>query len=1536
MAEQSNSNAITNSVTKGLQKDLNDTFINNESWTHARNAVNNSHDGELGVLGNEPSNIKCIDLPYTLIGAISIGDDEWAVFTTDDTNSEIGIFNEAKCTYTKVVNSPCLNFSRSHLIIGASKERFDCGKEIYWDDTNNPSRKLNLADIPFKKKRVKQGSCYIETDTTELDCEQLRLAAILDVPCLSLRRGKASGTLANGSYQAVIAYTVNDIRVTDYLSQSEVQPIFDHQNLSGSLELDVSNLDQDYNEFELVLIMSVNQQTVAKRVGIYSTKSTTIYIDTIDPSLPTIPLNLIPLRTYAIDKSDGMYEVNNYLLRVGIYTKPDFNYQIQANNIITKWVSTQYPADYYIKGGNKASYMRDEQYIFFIRFIYNTGDKSASYIISGRAPVPSDLDVISNSDALESQQGNVSKRWQVYNTSTVTDLNPSITLPDNGKIIAEGLTGYYESTEKYPDSQPEIWGDLCGKNIRLHKFPDNTVHPSCNHFNSGGETINILGVKFENITPPVDNSGNVIESIIGYEILRGSREGHRSIIAKGLINNMRQYNIDGNNTVKGLYSNYPYNDLRADYYLTSNKGLSRKGPSGGDDSSADPLTEYRKDIFSFHSPDTTFSKPFLSGNELKVYQEVHGKSRGNFEIPYKHPKHKIATGFSDTISKVVGVLNTLNNLLGAVTGADGILQLEGTEDIPLTQNLLAKHRDEMIAGSWFGFSSGFLNNVGAPGAGGAAAIKRQVANTAITIGNAAMVVALSTVTASATSEKLFNIIMGLIPTRQYALQYNSHGLYDQVVFTDVSSNHRRTITDSNYVGSNTQSFTGQFRINNLYRPNYVVIKLNQDIKDPSVKDTSRNRIKGDLFNGDTLDTFETTISSHYAALKTNLAAQYGQLGSVKQIPISTCTQKVIPIKNQKFKSDVMFGGDVYINRFTEKNSYFFFNDWLLGQPDEYEHDYRNYQNGPYPRYWVNFERGNYSLFSSNTTSQRHLNARESSTFYVKKGYFYLFCNGIRDFFVESEVNVALRDWEDTDSKRHYDPYEFTDLSSLLRSDIIKSNNFYKYDYSLSNTRIFNSYITWGEILPRDYDPLVAESCFSYYPKRIHYSLPQETEFKKDNWASFLVNNYKDLPSDVTSIKSVGRTGALIMMKSQSPLQFAGVDELQTTSGVKITIGDGGLFARPLQNLVNADSSYEYGSSQSQYGTIATPQGVFYISQNQGKIFNYNGKLDEISRYGNKFWFSQYLPSFLLKDFPDFELTDNPVIGVGCQAIYDNTNEVIYFTKKDYKVRDEYKADMTYIKDNQFMYNGFQITLGDVTYFEDASWTMSYDPKQQLWLSHHDWHPSFMLPGRNHFMSVKLDSIWSHNLVCDSYCNFYGVDYPFEIEFASVTGQQVMTVKNIEYILECYRYSNQCQDRFHILDYNFDRAIVYNSEQNSGLLRLNLSPKNNPVAALQYPIIGLNYMDILYSKEENKYRFNTFFDLTKDRGEFTGNDKTMFITQSNGYIYQLNNKYLDYSKEPTQHKKFRHYTNKVFLRKVVSGDVKMNFKLNNTKTLISPR
>lgn len=1842
MAEQSqNPGAVTNTFTKGMVKDYNDTFVGEGLWTHARNAVNNSHDGQVGVIGNEPANLQCVTLPYTFIGAVHIVDDQWAIFTTNDVDSEIGIFDESACTYTKKVNAKCLNFKRSNLISGISRKRYDCERPVYWADGLNPDRYIDLDNPPFKFTEKIVDGCIERTYTTELDCEKLRIAALVKHPCIQLVQGKVAGSLLNGSYQVAIAYTINGVRVSDYLGISEVQSVFTHENSNSSLEVKIVDVDQTFDTFELILISRANEQTFVRKVGEYSTSQGTIYIDRVDFESPTVPIQNIVLRTEPIEKSNAIYAVNDYALRVGTYSKFKFNYQPQANNIRANWAAVEYPADYYYKGGNNTGYLRDEQYAFFIRFIYNTGERSESYHIPGRAATSADTQNTFGADAYETASGQQVERWQVENTGSVNSIT-SFTLADGGRVIATGEMGYWESTELYPNDKSDIWGNLCGKPVRHHKFPDVTVNPLLNHFGQNGTTIVLMGVQFSNITAPLDNNGNPITSIVGYEILRGSRQGNKSILAKGMFNNMREYNIPGNTTIKGLYQNYPYNDLRPDSYLSSNRRVSGQGVINVTDANSPKLSNYKKDIFSFHSPEVTFTNPFLNMDEVKIYQEISGTAYGQFENPYRHPKFKVLTNFASIISKLVGIATALDMV------ANGV-EIAATEDFPIARKIgpipfwTFNPNTFPVAGTSTGGGS-------TPGA--------TTNNTFGTVWNIALggIAAVTTIaniisTAKAIAElqeeKMYSLIRVLVPKRQYAVQYNSHAFYNNSRVS-VLGNRRRKVLDASYVGgSNIQYFNNDYQVNNINRSSGLVVQIANTIDNPLTQDISRNTISE--FGTNLYTPVASTVASHYGALKLSMPSQYGQLDSIKQLPISPCSFNIVPDKTRKFSTEVLFGGDIYINRFTEKNSMFFFNDWLMGQLDEIEYDYTEQFNVPYPRYWVHNTQY-HSAFLKLADDYRALDGRSSSAFHVNRGYFYLFNSGVRDFFVESEVNVAYRDWEDDFARRHYDPYRYTDLSMMFRSDIIKSGNYYKYDYSLSISKLFNSQITWGQMLPTDYDPLVAETCYTYRPGRVLYSLQQQDNLKKDNWRVYLANNYRDISGGVTMIKSINASGALFFLKTRSPQMFMGEEQLKLDgTGAVISIGDGNLFTQrgQLRSIVNADEPHEYGSCQSRFASVSNIHGVFWVSQNQGKVFQYNGQVNEISRNGMKWWFARYLPSELLKVYPNYPLADNPVKGIGVQMVYDNTHEIVYITKKDFRPK---RKDLLY-DDNGFYYEGpgtqsiqtcppgytlqgnacvsntqscpigyqlingqcvktetvdaiqsgsvvpvtrtpfdvygslgtrvydtasvsgnftllntnnpfwirqaspgnwnslspaqkqaFDLNNGPVnrlsiwgnadgqnlnnynhggfnlnpvnqwigfdvcinitatkTYYvclaadnryrllldgalilqdqlitqnqahtatftylhiypititagthilrlegyndgqkagfgceifdldnrpsgtsvvdflnaqtsydnlnvifttrnvtqfssnlftcpvgyglanptcnlpvcqrtvtaaptnatvppttvtvkdkiycpfedgrcwENASWTISYDPKNQMWISFHDWIPTFLLPSKTHFMSVNVDSIWKHNIRCDKYTNFYGIDYPFEVEFVSATGQQVVSMRNVEYLLEAYKMHNECRDKFHVLDSNFDQAIVYNSEQISGLLELELKSKTNPVTMLSYPQVRTQSIGINYSKEEQKHRFNQFWDITRNRGEFApGTNIPMFNTEPNGYKFQINPAYVNYQKPVLERKKFRHNVSKVFLRKLKSNDVKYLFKMSNQKIQQSPR
>lgn len=636
--KENNIRVATNTFTGGMRKDLDESYIKNDSWSHARNAVRNTHQGELGTLSNEASNLLKVYAPYEyIIGALPAYEDKWVIFSTDDGFSEIGLFDVGSGKYTKILNSQKLGLKSSNTITGAVKVNFDSTYTVYWDDGLNPSRKLNLQN-------------------PEEDIVKMRLADLIDVPTLDLKKSSTGGTLPNGSYQVVVAYLVNGIRATDYYC-SGIQSLFSHTG-GSALELTLSHTDSDYKEIEVGLVYTSDLKTQAIKVGVYSATSRKIHISEISATAVAIPIENIPLKTPVFEKSDAMYTVGDYLLRVGVHSEPNYNYQQSANKIIAKWVALEVDSDYYLKGGNKVSYMSDENYAFYIEGITSTGGTTASYHIPGRAAEGDEKSNIGGQDAYEYFDKNnfsIPKKFQVYNTASIESIDP-YTL-DEGTVIMQGRMGYTESEEVYQNS-PEIWGDLAGKNIRLHKFPDRSKVPL---FGNNGRTINILGVKFENIAPFTDFDGNVVENIVGYRILRANREGHKTVVAKGLFNNMRGYKVPDSDQ-EGLYPNYPYNDLRKDIYLSSAQ-ITENGTSS--DSKA--LTDYKKDIFTFHSPDTTFKTPSLSAAEITLDAEVYGSVQGSFDQVYKHPKHRLLEDYAVFTAGLVGTALGLTAINGKQT-----------------------------------------------------------------------------------------------------------------------------------------------------------------------------------------------------------------------------------------------------------------------------------------------------------------------------------------------------------------------------------------------------------------------------------------------------------------------------------------------------------------------------------------------------------------------------------------------------------------------------------------------------------------------------------------------------------------------------------------------------------------------------------------------------------------------------------------------------------------------------------------------------
>ena len=321
-----------------------------------------------------------------------------------------------------------------------------------------------------------------------------------------------------------------------------------------------------------------------------------------------------------------------------------------------------------------------------------------------------------------------------------------------------------------------------------------------------------------------------------------------------------------------------------------------------------------------------------------------------------------------------------------------------------------------------------------------------------------------------------------------------------------------------------------------------------------------------------------------------------------------------------------------------------------------------------------------------------------------------------------------------------------------------------------------------------------------------------------------------------------------------------------------------------------------------------------------------------------FFHSKELPSKLLNYFPNYKNSDNPFNGVGLTSAYDPIKEIYYLTKIDFvPIFAEIKYDE---KLNRFTYNNKQISLSDRRYFADAGWTISYSPALKSYISFHDYKPVEYLVGERTFFSVinhdNISSIHQHNVRCDSYCNFYGVDYPHGFTLPINNRSEVQVLNSVEFQSETFLYNSNCKDRYHVLNQTYDKSLIYNTEQCSGWLTLNTKDKQKMSQHLKYDKKSFNpatqSYDIYIDKVEQKYRFNQFRDISLNRNLA----EPLLLTDHTGYNFTLNSKSVDYNKSIYDKTLFRHSHSKLYLEKTVSGPNKLIFYLSNSQQVNSPR
>ena len=185
---------------------------------------------------------------------------------------------------------------------------------------------------------------------------------------------------------------------------------------------------------------------------------------------------------------------------------------------------------------------------------------------------------------------------------------------------------------------------------------------------------------------------------------------------------------------------------------------------------------------------------------------------------------------------------------------------------------------------------------------------------------------------------------------------------------------------------------------------------------------------------------------------------------------------------------------------------------------------------------------------------------------------------------------------------------------------------------------------------------------------------------------------------------------------------------------------------------------------------------------------------------------------------------------------------------------------------------------------------------------------------NNYTEISTGQIWKHLLNTTKYNNYYGKIYPYIIEYPFAYQFQDEILQNIQDYSRVYKHIkdpfNSFSD-FEKVEVNnewFNKAVLYNGQQSSGILNLVPKPINNLKEYVSYPKFNLDSKSILYTKSDNLYQYNTFWSIVKNTSEplFIKSCENLSIDK------EVNQSNMDYSsrsfkKEPLRAKylKIRH-------------------------------
>lgn len=1489
---------------KGL---VTQTSPNNQpegTWRYALNLVNETRDGDKGFVANEYGNSACKSLTingktYIPNGAINLLDDEviLTLATLDKNDSRIVL--QKGCTITDIVytknnnSAACLNFSLEHPVTGIAKIRKGCNRVIYFRDSYNSDRSIDIDEI----LNTPNTNRYY-TDSTGWNCAAFKLAPDFEFPCISyVKTNDAGGSLRLGMYQFAISLGDEDLNFTSVLSTTQPVPIVSGLltgtfiNIEGgdplkenspeikSIDLRLSNIDTTFSYVKIYAIETVAGVTTAYEADTLPINGVAFNYTYrgLDYNTATIvPLADINVDYIVYDKSRTMTQQDQRLLR-GNLEERNIDYaalQIAANKIKTRYITkpiiynlleSDQSGSYY---SDNRTYMRDEIYALGIEVVFLDGTRSAVLHIPGRAAntstlggtLPPYIDPFGPAGSKEHNRKAPIGEWDTSNyTVGYAKTTPKLPLqPPVDKSFAANMADWYNPQIVPPanSTDPGVFGTLPPTVVSIED-----ARPFAKNIGDTIERWRMYNTAYRDeqktLTDTYYSKGQMAywESEFDYpDTMTCAKDGRPA----------ERIYPDG----KIRHHKFPDTTLEPHFVNTTNSDLDTYILSMGLEFD---LTEFKAE---------------LQSRLGSKYDEISGfrisrakRDRGNKSILDKGLAYRMLEGkyyVQDGESiRIVDILAQNNHF---------------NKNIWINRNFVKNEWSQLNMLSWVdkfqtGRSHPIEELVPIPGANNDDLVAYRYSNSYLSIHNPK---------AQFTKESSFQYI------KMEKELFGSYDFYGDRTTWD--NNENSTVTYRvNYLnkipGLNISSYHGTplYYFTNRVKYDDYLASANEDVL-----------FDGRQYLGKTnQDTYISKIDNFPDI--SNLGGSYG--GGPKELDGSTYNWK--PFGNILYPPEYALTNWLPITPyldlagggpgFQQQN----INEWINSNISQYSKAYyislKDYNPGIYNQLnTITYYPVHSCLISPNSTSATlfggdcfisQVASRMTNTDRTypntlaqppKNAYYQCLYN----YFVESEINCKLRHegYEDTDYAGWYYPkHGLTTnqiLDVLIQNDylltgatdetelidaVIEGNycyNQYNYntDYSKENTLKPNFPLAIG------YD--YCNVCNHKFPYRIAFSQKSFQEETSDAYRLFLANNYRELSGSTGEIYNLFREHDTLYARTKQSLWYIPTkqQELTTTEG-NIHIGTGDFFSLPPKEIVSTTIGYNGG--QTSLDLIVNEYGAIYADTITGAVFltKTGTGQQEISNRGNRFWFKLNLPFNLLNSYPSFPVVDAPTspVGIGLLGYYDAKTRRYILTKKDYvplSINATFNSTL-----NAWVIPGINRNPPTIVtnpydrkdLFENKSWTISYSLEDDMWLSWHSYLPNFAWNTRSNFFTsiVGNPNIWVHDN--QNLQSYYGEKQPHVFEFVSTINPLMTKIADgVSYISDVQEYSPFTKQWVQIINDTYNKGIFYNSSQSTGELDIVVKNNIDPFASV---LRTFDPGEILAERTESNWSINQLRDMT---------------------------------------------------------------------------